>query len=75
MHCHIEVIPGVSVARALYGALVLQMVQLAHIHGVIVVQGSLHSLGLERATTGSGFLDLLNHVEVGTCITSRGLRG
>jgi hypothetical protein len=51
------------------------MVQLAHIHGEIVVQGSLHSLGLEAATAGSGFLDLLTHVEVGSCIASRGLQG
>ena len=69
MLCFEELLPLVSVASAQVAALVLQMLQLAQVHG------SLHSLGLEGAAGGSGVLDLLTHVEVGARITRWGLRG
>ena len=59
----------VSVPGAQVAALVLQMLQLAQVHG------GLHSLGLEGATGGSGVLDLLTLAEVEARLTGRGLRG
>ena len=67
--------PLVSVPGALIVALVLQMLQLAHILNVVVVHGVLHPLGLEGATSSGGLLNLLSHVEVGARIAGRGLRG
>jgi hypothetical protein len=65
----------VSVGGALGVALVLQMLQLAHVLNVVVVHGILHPLGLEGATASGGLLNLLSHVEVGASIAGRGLRG
>jgi uncharacterized membrane protein len=73
---YVEVMPLVSVAGALVVALVLQVLQLAHVLYVVVIHGVLHPLGLEGATTaGTRLLDLLRHVEVGASIASRALRG
>jgi hypothetical protein len=67
--------PLVSVAGALVVALVLQMLQLAHILYVVVIHGVLHPLGLEGAAAGTRLLNLLGHVEVGARIAGGGLRG
>ena len=75
MLCYVEVMPLVSVTGALAVALVLQVLQLAHVLYVVVIHGILHPLGLEGAATGTGLLDLLGHVEVGALIGGWGLRG
>ena len=67
--------PLVSVPGSLVVALVLQMLQLAHVLYVVVIHGVLHPLGLEGAASGGGLLNLLRHVEVGARIAGWSLRG